>query len=714
MTVVEDTNPFVRPVKQYKRNFSPVKHMVEDAARYLSIMTGDDYQKTYAYVKENVLNPKGKFAVKDPGVSYFQRMPNGDREKKQAPILGFIKEVISSNEILSPSWVGYVHPSIEQSIISLDTEEKIRLRSVAKKAMFAAEGRDPYVYALKKIEQGARKTSNNAYSGATCTPSTPLFNRSAHTSLTSTCRSTSASGNANNEKLIAGNRHYRNYTITLNNIISIINHTDYAELQQVIDIYGIHLPSVDDMMECILYSTRLYWRNSKYEAKLRDLAEHMTPIQRAAFVYTGDLYHIKKHNQSLMRDFIDKLSTQASGLTDDPWPILKKANDEYVNLSHQICTEIMRGNAKDYNLITHEQRCIVASTQIHIANTVTEFGPFIKAFFRSDNVPASVSYFPDSIRRVAVTSDTDSTIFTAQDWVIWFMGDIDFSPKGISVQAAITFLAANTIIHVLAMMSANLNVEEKNMFRIAMKSEYRFDVFVPTEIGKTYYATIGSQEGNIKAEPEREVKGVQLKSSNAPEQLNKLAGKMMNDIMDTVLAKQKISILKILTEIADIERMVMASIRQGESTYLRRGGIKSPESYSAGPEESNYQNHTLWEIIFAPKYGRITPPPYNTAKISLTTLDHKQLAKWIETMPDRELAQRAAAYFARKGKTEFTTFHAPVEVLRSIGVPAEIEMIINYRKIVGELMNSFRLVLGSLGFDMFWSGDNPALISDTY
>ena len=708
-----DDNPFVKPASAYKRRISPVVDYIQDAARYVSIMTGDPYEKCVDYVRTN-LKPGGRFELKDPGVQYFQRLPNGDREKRQTPILDFLGDVIKENEIMSPSWVAYTHPTIMPSIIAGDTEDKIKLRSTAKKAMFAAEGRNPYVYTLKKIEQGARKTSNNAYSGATCTPSTPLFNRSAHTSLTSTCRNTSGFGNANNEKLLSGNRHYRSYTIVVNNIISIINHTDYQALSAAIAEFDLKIPSAEEVMDCILYSTRLYWRNTIYENKLRTLVFKLEPLQRAAFVYTGDLYHLKMHNDSVLRDLIDNLSMRIDGELADPWPILKAANDEFVNLSHQICTSFMAGKNKDYTLLTHEERCTLALTQMHIAKTVARYGNFFRVFFRTDNVPASVSYFPDSIRRVVPTSDTDSTIFTAQMWVIWFMGRLDFSPKGVAVQAAMTFLAANTIIHVLAVMSGHMNIEEKNIFRISMKSEYRFDLFCPTQIGKTYFATIGAQEGNIKAEPEREIKGVQLKSSNAPEVLNKRAEKMMCDIMDTVMAGNKISIVKILTEIADVERDVMASIKRGETTYLRRGSIKSPESYTAGPEESNYQNHTLWEKIFQPKYGSITPPPYNTAKISLTTKDHKLMAAWIASIPDRAIAERIGHYFLSKGKTEFTTFHAPIEVLKSSGIPAEIEMIVDYRKIVGELMNSFRLILGVLNYDVRWDPDNPTLISDTY
>lgn len=43
----------------------------------------------------------------------------------------------------------------------------------------------------KKLDQENRKRSNNAVSGALLSASTPLYNKSGHPALTSTCRITS-------------------------------------------------------------------------------------------------------------------------------------------------------------------------------------------------------------------------------------------------------------------------------------------------------------------------------------------------------------------------------------------------------------------------------------------------------------------------------------------------------------------------------------------
>ena len=107
-------------------------------------------------------------------------------------------------------------------------------------------------------------------------------------------------------------------------------------------------------------------------------------------------------------------------------------------------------------------------------------------------------YFPDSIRRSAITSDTDSTIFTVQDWVIWHKGKVEFSEGATALATSVViYLHRKTITHVLARMSANFGIETERIHQIAMKNEFKFDVFVPTQVAKHYYALISCQEGNV-------------------------------------------------------------------------------------------------------------------------------------------------------------------------------------------------------------------------
>lgn len=704
-------SPFYLTPDEYTRDINYLKHYVHNAAYFLSSMTGQSEEVCKEYVRTNIAKG-GKFEFRDTPVKCLVRQENGDREEVETTISQYIREVVQNKEILAPTFTSYKATSVQESLISIDIADNVRKRSKAKKEMFAARAAgDKKLQAIKKTQQTQFKLANNAVSGAHVTPSQPLYNKTAHSSLTSLCRSTSGYGNANNEKLLSGNRHYYNVETVINNIVSIISHTDYDAFDAMMAKYNLVYPSVDQAFECVTYSTNLYWKTKADLIKVYKVLSKLNASQLAAFVYTGDLYQVLKLNDAHMHLFITKLSNKIVGTCDDPVGVLKKAEDSQLNLAHQICSAETAGIGKDYTSIMDKQAIhTLACTVQNIQNTVAEYADFIRCIMVTSNLPASVAYFPESIRRAAVTSDTDSTIFTVQDWIIWYVGSEWFSERGIAVQAAMTYISSNAIIHILATMSANIGIDKKYIYDVAMKSEFRFDVFVPTNIGKTYYAFIGCQEGNVFTEHDEEIKGVQLKSSNVPAILNKKAKHMMVTIMKTVIKEGSISLVEWLKYVADVEREIMDSIRKGEPTYLRAGSIKDAKSYTKSIEESPYQYHTFWNKVFGPSVGIMPPPPYATAKVSLTTGNPTLTKKWLESCADKAFADRMRAYLAMRGKNEISTINVPLPMLEKAGIPPMLLEVVDYKKVAFELTKSFQLVLETLGYFV-----KPGqLISDQY
>lgn len=711
ITVSQLVNVFVRPTETYKRDIDVLKHYVNDTANFLHISTGKPLEACKQFVINNI-KPGGKFEFKDPKLTYLQRNEVGDRVKMETTLHRYLGDSVKKQELIAPTLTTYLHPKVKSSLLATYIDANIKARSRAKKIMFVAKAAgNMHLHALKNIEQTNRKLSNNAISGAHVSPSTPLYNKTAHATLTSNCRTTSGYGNANNEKFLSGNRHYFNHHIVLNNIVSIVGHTDYNALKAVIDKYRINYPSVQDTLDCIQYSSQLYWRDAKSFAKVQALVAKLTPIQRAAFVYTGDFYHLMKYNNDLVLAFIRQLSTRVCGVHEDPLKQIQNAPDDHVNLGHQICSKETAGIGKDYSKIEGTPAIhTLALTICNIAQTIETYGDLIRALWVTDNLPASVSHFPDSIRRSALTSDTDSTIFTVQDWVFWYNGGQNFretwdqwysgervfNEESMSVAATMIFLASATITHVLAIMSANFGIIQERLHRIAMKNEYKFDVFVPTQLGKHYYAMKSVQEGYVFTEHEMEIKGVYLKSSNAPREIIAQAAAMMEDIMQSLMKKGSLSILKYIKEVADTERRIIASIKRGEFTYLRAGSIKDAESYTAEEELSPYQHHRFWNDVFGPKYGTMPDPPYATVKVSVVTDTPRAFKNWLDSIQDRDLAERLMSWCARSGKNKITTMHLPTDLMVN-GIPSEVNQVVAYRKIVTDIVKIMYLILETLG-----------------
>lgn len=709
--MAEADNPFVLAPNQYKRDINVLGYYVQDCATYLHQMTGAPLEDCTSFVKTE-MRPGGKFEFKDPKIVYLERQDNGDRVEMHGTLQGYLNESVRNRDLIAPTLTTYLHPDVKQSPLVDYIEGNVKARGVAKKAKFKAEMEgDIVLMQIKDNEQTNKKLANNSISGAHVSPSTPLYNKTAHSTLTSNCRSTSGFGNANNEKFLSGNRHYWSVEICMQNIISIINHTDYAVQAHAMQKFGIRHPSIDETMECIMYSTNFYVRDKFKMKRVYDLVKTLSPEQRSAFVYTGDLYHLMRFNEEVVRKFISKLSMIVEVVHPEPDSILKKVQEEHVHLAAQICERYTKG--LQMHEIVGDARGILASTAKNIGDVGEEYRDLISAFWVTTNVPASLAFFPDSIRRSALTSDTDSTIFTVQDWVLWHQGWLGFDEKCNAVAASMVYLAAQTIIHVLARMSANFGIVEKYIHKVAMKNEFKFDVFVPTQVAKHYFALIGCQEGNLFKEYKKEIKGVHLKASNAPRFVIKEAEKMMLFIMNSVLRGEKIKIHDILKTIADIERQIFTAIGEGGYQFFRMGQIKPPESYAKSADESPYQQYVMWNEVFGPKYGIAPPVPYTCVKIATELDTPTKTREWLETLEDRELAGRMENYMKRMGKRYVGSVQLPEQNLQTNGIPKEILQVAGVRKIVADATRVFYIILETLG--IYLSNDKlTRLVSDSH
>lgn len=693
-------NRFAFEAAHYERDLNTFKQYVEISAKYLHDRTGRPLEQCEEFIRKS-LRKGGQFEFKDPKIQYLQRKENGDREMRETTLSRYLGESLHSKDVIAPTFTTYIDPKKKESLLAKFIRNNIKARGLAKKAMFKAKADKDFVLEnVKKTEQKGRKTSNNSLSGAHISASTPLRNKTAHPSLTSTCRTTSGYGNANNEKFVIGNRHYYNYQITLNNIVTITKYAEYDLIEAVMKKYNLHYPTVEDTMECITYSTRVYWWDRVQLGKLKDYVATLSPLQRAAFVYTSDFYHLRKFNDEFVRSFIDRLAARVIGECADPLAIINRAPENYVNLGHQICYPETMDIGKDYHKIKKpEDLCTLALTIENIGKTITEYSDLIRALWMPQTVPASVSQFPASIRKTALTSDTDSTIFTVQDWVKWHgKGSMKLNLKARGVYCSVVFLASATITHVLAIMSANLGIVNERIFDIQMKNEFSFDIFIPTNLGKHYFAAISCTEGNVVAEFEYETKGVGMKAANTPKAVREDAEKMRMDIIHDVFNDMKISLYKYLKHVSDVEVDIANVVKAGGLKYYRNSSIKDAGSYAGEPEASPYQNHFLWNEVFAPKYGEMPLPPYSTMKISTATDTPTSFKEWLNGLEDKEFAARMKDYCERNQKTSLSTYNLPRDIVMSSGVPKEVREAVNYTRIVKDICKIYYIQLETLGF----------------
>jgi len=696
---MSDDRLFLQDPNYYQRDINPLGHYIEQTALYISRMTGDDLETCKRWVGEK-LQAKELPGMIDPKVEYYERNDEGDKTKESTTLSKYIYSAIANDLIVAPTFTCYTSPKKARSMLAGFVDGNVKRRGVAKKEAFVAKTAGNSVrFIMKNNEQNNMKLYNNSLSGAFGTKGSVLYNPTAHSTLTSTIRSVSSYGNASNERIIMGNRHYYHVDIVLYNLISCSQLTDVAEMRNAIVLYGLHIPSVADVIDCISYSSQFYWRDPKALQSLVSYVDKMTDIERASFVYTGDLYHIRKHNPEFMRGWIDEISRKCTEEIPDALSIVETIDEQIMNYTHQICFNEVKGLGKKYALMAEKGVLnTVVATALNITAVLRKYQPFIRTFFLSRLIPASHAYIPNMMRRSVVLSDTDSTCFSVDDWMLWYFGGVEITERTYAVCGAVAFMANQSIAHALAILSANINVVREKLHALAMKNEFLWSAHMPTNVAKHYAAWTVMQEGNVFEEAEIEIKGVHLKNSASPPALIKKAHLMIEDILTTINSNQQLDLAHYVAEVQAIERDIIESISRGETRYLKTSKIKDAEAYALEAEESPYQHYTMWREVMEPKYGVIDPPPYSVVKVPTTLGNRTKLKAWVESIEDVELRGRLARWIERMGKTSLNTLYMSIPYVNSFGMPTEILRAADSRKVVLDLTLVFRIILESLGF----------------
>lgn len=717
---------FVRPSAEYQRETNHIPTYIRHSATYLQKMSGKSFEECVEFVKKTI-SPGGQRPLKRPMASVLIRdRRTGDRSLQRMPFDQFYSDAIQNKEILAPNMTGYLNADVKESIPAQYIRGNLKLRSKAKHEMFEATmAGDTVLESIKNAEQTTYKYKNNSLSGAHRSLHTPLYNKSSHSTLTSICRCATSYGNANNEKFLMGNRHYWSPDVVTANIVSVIDSTDLVRFQQVMDQFGLRTPTVDETMKCISRSSNLYWRNTIKMAKIHRLIEALEPIERAAFMYSGDLYHLAQCNPEFVKDFFNQLigrpveplsyeeAKQWIGAMDSDlkaYISLLCAKD----LDGRTIKELEKGKIDKAGVMVRPPDLraygFLAATTQSVVSVIDRYADLIKTFWVVDTMPASISYFPGSMRRTAITSDTDSTIFTVQHWVRWFTGSQKFDDTSAAVAYTAVYFTSQTIRHVLAKLSANLGARKEDLFELQMKNEFFYPVFALTSRAKHYFAYMSAREGNVLPEMKLDVKGVALRNSKVPVYFNQKVKLMMRHVLDSVMDGKMISMTQILNEIAEMEKEIVRNVLTGKYDHLTKEQIRSAEAYK-NPESSNYIYHDIWQTVFAPKYGPAEELPYRSVKVSLNLNNQTRLKEWLDQIKDLGIRDRMIKWLETAKKKDLTMLLMPESILSLRGVPEEATIGVDTRQLVVTTMEAFYLFLESLGIYLK-NGNNTRLVMD--
>lgn len=699
-------NNFLLDPDQYKQELSPLQDWMQQTAWHASKVTGKPYEACLAHLQKKL--KANQVPMSDPMVTFFYRKENGDRDKGAVHLTRYLGKAVKSGNIIAPTATTYLHPEIKSSLIVGYVDFNKMMRSKLKKTSqkYEFEGNDD-LYLFYHNGQDNKKRTNNAVSGCFVAEGSVIQNKTGHSTLTSITRSIASLSNASNERILAGNRHYYKPSIVLNNIVSTCSNTDYVILAEALTTFQLKLPSVEDTIACIRHSTDLYYKDTKKTNEIRAFVEKLNALERAAFVYTGDLYHIRELNPEFMRTFITDLSRRGDTTqVEDARKKIHAFNEQIVNFAHQVNITMMAGKGKDYDTLTDEEACILHNTCKNIADAIDKYKLFIRAFLLTNNHPPNVAQIQNMIRRAVVLSDTDSTMFSVDDWVNWYFGNIVFNDDSYAVAGSMMFMATQSIAHILACFSSNMNVEKKRIHTLAMKPEYVFPVFAQTSVAKHYFTAMLVKEGSVYSKIKMEIKGVHMKDSTVPGNIIKDAADEMERIIVDVMEGRGADLEGILRKTVDVEQEVIRSLLSGETTYFKRIKIKDRASYKLGAEKlkegdvdkTNFRHFTCWEKCFAPIYGIQPPPPYSAISIPLNLPTKTAVLTWLAGLEDQGFANRFADWLKSNNMSRVGQLHLPIEFCQNNGIPKELIPVLDSKRIVLTLTRSFRNIIEAHGY----------------
>lgn len=707
------TTPFVNNAEDYKRDFDILSNFRDDAAMYFSKVTGDSIEKTREWVSTQ-MRPGGKFEIKDPQALVLTRGENGDREPVNSTFATFLKETIEERSLCSPSLTTFLHPDEKQSLLSGYVETNMALRSADKSDGQQAKMEGDRVRAeFKQVLQTSRKVKNNSLSGAHSSKGTPLFNKSTHPTLTSTCRCATSYANANNERFLSGARHYWRPDIALNNIVSVVNNSDLTTIEETMKTLGLKYPEVSEVMDVVHFSTKHYWNIPDYMARIEELVKSLTPLERAAYLYTQDFSSLAKLNPDFIRKMLLDFAEVKDTPIENPDQYIEKLDEDLSMLVCILTAEHLGGmQLKKVKAEHPDKYAIVAHTAKNVLEMLDRYALVITTFWRTNNPPPSIAMFPNAIRNTVVVSDTDSTIFTVAPWVEWTYGELLMDQKGLGIAAVMVYFASMTLVHVLAGYSANMGIVPERIFQLAMKNEYMMESLILTGKGKHYTYRIIAEEGNVYPEPKLDIKGVSLRNSKVPPQIMKGVRSLINDVMDDVRDKGSVKLRDYLVRCADIERSIRDSFKRGSSEYLTYNRIMPRETYTK-PDSSNYFYYDLWQEVFAQKYGPITELPCPMVKVSLETSNRTILTRWINSFEDKGMAERLDSFLIARKRRDMKMILVPAAIVKSHGIPEEIMSASDVRLIIYTTMEAYYLLMESLGY-YCKNDNNTRLLSDDF
>lgn len=707
---------FSKPYSEYTRELSPVEQYRERMIDGLVRSTGCTLEAATNIVEDAIIE-SGYEAL---NCTYTQKQPDETRAVVTKPMVQYLKGVEVSDFVMAPTLTTFYPRRLRKSLITGEIVAGMTKRKgVKRQAQLDKLAGNITAATIGKGLQNAIKVFINSWSGATQSAFNPFYCKSTHPVLTSMCRISTAIATAMVERALAGKRYYFEPHKVTEDLMLTIAKCPREQIKAAQMEYDLHVPTVDELLDIVRASYKYYWWDESKEETFLPLMNSLDDVERMAFAYSGDFYHLFKYNHKLISKFLNNVTN----INPDTLPtaIIKEINGSAGDISKAIGKDERDLLA---NLVGSEIAGVVLEAAIdpesnkyrgeefsnlvyRIASNITlymdSFAPMISAFFRTDILPIDLGKQDNAIRKTVPLGDTDSTVYTTKHINKLHYGCNSFGTEQEPVANFCIYLINGMIEHGLGSFTGQLGVEDEFRTKLIMKNEFGFPSLMLTNVAKHYMGYKKTEEGLVYDKLEFERKGVRLHAGklndDAREQLHAWAERTMVELNSNKLIDRG----ELVDMILDIEGDIEASLTRTEGAYYNRVRMKPLAEYSR-PQSQEYGKHVFWNKVFGEKYG-FAPEnePYMAYKCSLKF--NGRVSTWVETLtPEQQRGYKEyLAYIEKDDKHVPTFITIPMDVYKLKSTPTELLDLVDREKVAKTSTDAHLLHLSSLGIILDYS-----------
>jgi hypothetical protein len=698
---------FTYPLDEYKRNHDIVGEYVSLMANGVSRMKGISKEEAEAYVRSEV----SKVDLDKFILHFTYRGKTEDREFKQAPLLKFISTMVENRWTMSPSMTTYLKPDVKLSYATaVIAEDQSKRSRVKKEAQQAKQAGDTTGATIGKGIQNAIKFLVNSWSGAALSPSTPYFNPSMHPTLTSFCRISTALATATAERLIAGKCYFHTPDRVTEAILVNMDKVDRSAIERTLQVYGLVTPSHSDVMEFIEASTKYYWDDDKAMVSIEALALKMDGIERAGFVYYGNLFHLYKLNPEVIGEFLS-VSAQGANIANNDGDSSKLLDSDMRALVSNLLGSTIKGKTlRDATAESAEVAEMARRVSNNIINVFeVKYRRLIETLFRVPYFPIDSARQYNATRKSVALGDTDSTVFSTGPICELHYGTRGYSEEFEPINDVVTYLINGTITHALSAFTGQMDIDPSLRDLLAMKNEFKMPIVQLTPAGKTYHALVKAEEGNVYAKPEWELKGSRFHSGRSNKKVIKAIHEWMREGKVKLNSGGKVNRGELVDIILDVEHDLRDSLHRKDNVYFKIVKVKPKEQY-ANPMGLEWGKHELYNIMFSDTHGKAPDPIYTAYKVNLNFPEG--IEKWFNKL-DPKYQARYKKWMDVVGvdfKKPPTYILIPTDNFKLHGLPDMFLNVVDLRKLALASLDAAYLNLSSVGICLDYKPDGKGLL----